>query len=302
MKRHIALLSLIFTVLHSSAQSITIAGYNIRNDNATDVRKGNAWTERAPRIVSLVNYESWDILTMQEVKHSQLQYLHQSLTDYDYVGVGRDDGATKGEYAPIFYKKSRIECLNNGTFWLSETPDSVGSKGWDAALPRICTWAFLEDKTSGWKFWVFNLHLDHVGQKARVESARLVLRRISEMCDNAPFVLTGDFNVNQHSEVYAELVGSRKLFDTYESAHHRMAENGSFNGFRTTTYGNERIDHIFVSNHFQVNRYGILTPFYWAKDAESQEIQIRHYSDHYPISTVLELPKQTLKKQKKRTK
>jgi endonuclease/exonuclease/phosphatase family metal-dependent hydrolase len=291
MKRSITLLSLMFTALCLAAQNLSIAGYNIRNDNTKDVKNGNAWKDRAPRIVSLVNYEAWDVLAMQEVTHSQLQDLQQSLTDYNYIGVGRNDGATKGEYTPIFYKTSRIKCLQHGTFWLSETPDSVGTKGWDAALPRICTWVFLKDKASGRKFWVFNLHLDHVGQKSRVESARLVLQRIAEMCNNAPFVLTGDFNVNQHSDVYAELIASGKFFDTYETARHRMAENGSFNGFRATRHSDEHIDHIFVSKHFQVHRYGILTPFYWVKNASTQEVQLRHYSDHFPISTVLELPK-----------
>lgn len=294
MKRISLFLALIAMVLCVSAQSLSIGGYNIRYANPKDAKRGNAWEQRCPRITSLVNYEAWDVVAMQEVLHNQLQDLCQGLKDYDYVGVGRNDGATKGEYTPIFYKKSRIKCHQQGTFWLSETPEEIGSKGWDAALPRICTWAYLEDKTTKWRFWVFNLHLDHVGHEARVQSARLVLQKIAEMCGDAPFVVTGDFNVNQHSDVYAELTNSEYLFDTYHRARHRMAENGTINGFDAQRYQDTRIDHIFVSKHFNVHRYGILTPFYWSKpaaDASNQAHQLRHYSDHFPVSTVLELPR-----------
>ena len=138
--KHIAsLVTFLAMALSVAAQSISIGSYNIRNANATDAKNGNAWADRCPRITSLVHYEAWDIVAMQEVLDAQLQDLRQELKDYDYVGVGRNDGATKGEYVPIFFKKSRIKCHQQGTFWLSETPEVVGSKGWDAALPRICT-------------------------------------------------------------------------------------------------------------------------------------------------------------------
>ena len=90
------------------------------------------------------------------------------------LGTSREDGKTKGEYAPIFYKKNRIKCLKNGQFWLSETPDSVGSVGWDASMERICTWGYFEDKTTKWNFWFFNLHMDHLGTVARAESSRFI--------------------------------------------------------------------------------------------------------------------------------
>lgn len=291
MKRIYSLLALMAVALCVAAQSISVGGYNIRYANSNDAKMGNAWSERVPRITSLANYESWDVIAMQEVLHSQLQDLRKGLKDYDYVGVGRDDGATKGEYAPIFYKKNRIRCINHGTFWLSETPEEIGSTGWDAALPRICTWAYVEDKSTKWKFYIFNLHLDHKGLEARVQSARLVLKKIEEMCGDAPFVLTGDFNVNQHSDVYAELMKSGKLFDTFHKSRHRMAENGTYNSFEPESWTDNRIDHIFVSKQFSVQRYGILTPFYWTKKGRKDEYIVRHLSDHYPISTTLELPR-----------
>ena len=291
MKRIYSFLALMAMVLCVVAQSISVGGYNIRYSNEGDAKKGNAWADRVPRITSLANYESWDILAMQEVLHSQLQDLRQGLKDYDFVGVGRDDGNTKGEYAPIFYKKNRVKCLDKGNFWLSETPEVAGSIGWDANQCRICTWAHFEDKNTKWKFYVFNLHLDHKGQEARVQSARLVLKKIEEMCGDAPFMVTGDFNVDQHSDVYAELVNSGKLFDTYHKARHRMAENGSYNAFDVQNWTENRIDHIFVSKQFSVHRYGILTPFYWSKGANNGEYKVRHVSDHFPISATLELPR-----------
>ena len=290
MKRILFLLTLILTPFFTTAQTLSVASYNIRYANANDAKAGNAWFARAPRIASLVNYEAWDVVGMQEVLHPQLQDLRQALKEYDYVGVGRNDGATKGEYAPIFYKKSRLKCLKQGTFWLSETPDKVGTKGWDAALPRICTWACFEDRATQWKLWVFNLHMDHVGKEARVKSARLVLKQIAKLCGDEPYVLTGDFNVDQHSDVYATLIKSDAVVDAYDRARYRMAENGTINGFNPQNWTDTRIDHVFVSKHFNVHRYGILTPFYWEK-TPNEGYQQRHYSDHLPVSTVLELPK-----------
>ena len=289
MKRIFLLLTLLATTLYAAAQTLSVASYNIRYANSNDAKAGNSWWERAPRIASLVNYEAWDVVGMQEVLHAQLQDLRKGLKDYDYVGVGREDGATKGEYVPIFYKKSRLKCLKQGTFWLSETPEEVGSKGWDAALPRVCTWACFEDKVTQWKLWVFNLHLDHVGKEARVKSARLVLKQIAKLCGDEPYVLTGDFNADQHSDVYASLLKSDDFVDAFDRARHRMAENGTFNGFKPQSWKAERIDHVFVSKHFNVHRYGLLTPFYWAQTPDG-DYQPRHYSDHFPVSTVLELP------------
>ena len=289
MKRISLLITFLSIVLCISAQSINVGQYNIRYDNKNDAKNGNAWTERGPRIATFINHEAWDVVGLQEVLNHQLEDLRKTLPNYDYVGVGRDDGDKRGEYAPIFYKKSRIKCHKQGTFWLSETPEVIGSKGWDAALPRICTWALLEDKTTKWRFWMFNLHMDHVGQAARVESARLILDKIAEMCGDEPYILTGDFNVDQNTPVYTELTQSGKLIDTYHKAKHRMAENGTFNSFNPQSKVDGRIDHIFVSPRFTVHSYGLETPFYWACSEEKNEI--RQYSDHYPISVSIELPR-----------
>ena len=288
MKRLSLILTFISVCAITMAQTLAIGQYNIRYASASDAKNGNGWQVRGEKIAQFINHELWDVFGLQEVLHTQLLDLKKNLNDYAYVGVGRDDGDKKGEFSPIFYKKSRIHCHKSGTFWLSETPEVVGSKGWDAALPRICTWALLEDRNTKWRFWMFNLHLDHIGIEAREKSAMLVLQKIQEFCGNDPFILTGDFNVDQNSPVYQSLVQSQKLIDTYEKAKYKMAENGTFNAFNVNTKTTGRIDHIFVSPTFKVHTFGIQTPMYW--NVGEKETTTHQYSDHYPVSATVELP------------
>lgn len=299
-----SILSFLF-VVSASAQTLSIGQYNIRFDKKQDREQGNGWDVRSPRIYSLINYKGWDIFGAQEVLYNQINDLKANIDGYDYIGVGRDDGAKKGEFAPIFYKKNRLRCIKNGNFWLSETPDSVGSRGWDAALCRICTWGEFEDKKSKWRFYAFNLHLDHIGKVARYESAKLVLRKIEEMCADAPYIVTGDFNVDQNDSVYTILTSSKKLIDSYTVAKHRMCETGSMNYFNPEYKTDSRIDHIFLSSHFKVHTFGLNTYNYWQPIeatpeklkaiAEGAEGVALHkscvLSDHYPIDAVVELPR-----------
>ena len=128
----------------------------------------------------------------------QLKDMKEALPGYDYIGVGRDDGKDKGEHSAIFYRTDKFDIVEKGDFWLSETPD-VPSKGWDAVLPRICSWGHFKCKDTGFEFLFFNLHMDHIGKKARVESAFLVQEKMKELGrgKNLPAILTGDFNVDQ---------------------------------------------------------------------------------------------------------
>lgn len=134
-----------------------------------------------------------DVFGLQEALPGQINYLAKHLTAYDRVGSGRDEGGA-GECTPIFYKKDRFRLEKKHIFWLSDTPKKV-SKGWDAALSRICTYVLLLDKTSGKRFWVFNTHLDHIGETARTRGIELILKQIeSENRRNYPVVFMGDFN------------------------------------------------------------------------------------------------------------
>ena len=213
------LLFFLFTfyfVTDVNAQNLNIATYNIRYKNNGDKRDGNGWDLRGPVIADLIKFHDFDIFGAQEVLNEQLKDLSSSLSNYGHIGVGRDNGKEAGEYAPIFFKKEKLKLLKEGHFWLSEKTESP-NKGWDAALPRICTWGQFEDINSGLKFYFFNTHFDHVGVTARRESSKLILRKIKELAGDEPTVLTGDFNVDQNNEIFSILSGS-ELKDAYTTA------------------------------------------------------------------------------------
>ena len=149
------------------------ASYNMRNANGSDSTAGNGWGRRYPVIAEMVRFYGFDIFGTQECFLHQLQDMKAALPGYDYIGAGRDDGKDKGEHSAIFYRTDKFDLVEKGDFWLSETPDKP-SKGWDAVLPRICSWGHFKCKDTGFEFLFFNLHMDHMGKQARVESALLV--------------------------------------------------------------------------------------------------------------------------------
>ncbi len=279
-----------------SAQSLYVGTYNIRNRNKGDEENGNVWATRCKVLCNQVNFEAPDAFGTQEVLVQQLRDMRAALDNYDYIGVGRDDGKEAGEYSAIFYKKDHLKLLDHGNFWLNETPDTP-KLGWDAACIRICTWGKFKQLKSGFKFYYFNLHMDHVGIVARREAAKLIVSKIREIAKGAPVVVTGDFNVDQNNEIFKIFTDSGILKDSYTSARLRFAENGTFNSFDTNRFSTSRIDHIFLSPKFSVDRYGILTNAYWtpvegAKEVKGtdapSEIRFKKYtrrapSDHYPV-------------------
>lgn len=278
--------------------SFTAASYNLRNANGGDSLKGNGWGYRYPVIAQMVRYHEFDIFGTQECFAHQLADMKEALPGYDCIGVGRDDGKTQGEHSAIFYRTDKFELMDKGDFWLSETPD-VPSKGWDAVLPRICSWGHFKVRETGFEFLFFNLHMDHIGKNARVESAYLVQRKMKELGKGLPVILTGDFNVDQTHRSYAALVSEGVLCDSYEKADYRYATNGTFNGFKPESYTDSRIDHVFVSPEFHVTKYGVLTDTYRRPVGEKtsvedapREISVKAYeartpSDHFPVKVNL---------------
>ena len=240
-------------------QKMYVGTFNIRYANDGDVERGNSWNQRRPVVTQLIRFHDFDILGTQEVLHAQLQDMLSDLPEYDYVGVARGDGDKKGEYVPIFYKKDKFKLLSSGNFWLSEDTETP-NVGWDAALPRICTWAEFEWGKK--KFWFMNTHFDHVGREARKQSAILMMDKVREMCGTDPVIITGDFNTGQTSEHYALFDSSDLLDDSYNVAIIRYALNGTMSGFNTNGWSENRIDHVFVSTSFDVLRYGVLTDSY----------------------------------------
>ena len=275
MKRLSFLLFLIIVTISSMAQDLKVMTYNIRLDHAGD--NENNWHYRKDKLVRQIQFYGPDVFGIQEALPQQMDYLDSALADYAYIGVGRDAGMRAGEFSAIFYKKEVVDLIEGSTFWLSPTSNQV-SKGWDAALPRICTYGLFERKSDGQRFWFFNTHFDHVGKQARVESMKLILTQIKEKNhQNLPVVLTGYLNVTPDEEPITEM--KKVLKDSREAANLAFGPDATFNGFNFTQAPQRRIDYIAVSEGIKVNKYAVLT------DSFDQ----KYISDHFPVFCVLQL-------------
>ena len=267
--RHLTfiVLALALAILPVSMQArqktahITMATYNLRYINKSDPPKGNNWERRCPWIAKIIQSYGFEVFGTQEGYKRQLEDLKALLPGYEYFGRGREDGVDKGEHSAIFYRTDLFQLIDHGDFWLSETPDKPGL-GWDAACIRICTWGHFRHLASGREFLFFSLHMDHVGKKARMESARLVMRKMQELGSGLPAILVGDFNVDQNSDEYKSILDSGIFKDAYQAAEFRHAPNGTFNGFNPSGYTTSRIDHMFLSPVIKVKKYAILTDTY----------------------------------------
>lgn len=259
----------------SAQPSFSVLTYNIRYDNPADGE--NAWSERRHWLADQLRFYAPDIFGVQEGLKHQLDFLQEQLPDYAWVGVGRDDGREAGEYSALFYRKRRFRVEQSGTFWLSPTPEQV-SKGWDAALPRICTWALLEDTVARRRLWVFNTHFDHIGREARRQSASLLLMRLWEMNrPRYPAIVMGDLNAGPNTEPVQILL--RELYDTRtRSQEPPFGPDGTFNGFRFHEPVELRIDYIFTTANLRTRKYAVL----------SDSKNCRYPSDHLPVYAVLE--------------
>ena len=271
MKKTISiLLFLIPATLFS--QQMNIISYNIRLNTASD--GVNAWPNRIEMVNGLLRFHEADIFGLQEALYDQIQDIEKGLPEYEWFGVGRDDGEKAGEFSPIFYNKSKFILYDHGTFWLSPTPD-VPSKGWDAALNRIVTWGLFQSKITGKQFLVFNTHFDHRGTEARKNSALLIEKKIREMTrnKNLPVILTGDFNLTPDQEPIILL--KKYMKDSFEVTEEQpYGPVGTYNGFKIEAdLSSNRIDYIFVHGDVDVLKYAALTDF----------MDHRFPSDHLPV-------------------
>lgn len=263
--------------LKLNAQPLAVATYNVRYDNPADI--GNLWKDRAPVIANLIRFHDFDIVGTQEAWKNQIADLDESLPEYNWYGVGRNDGIDSAEFSAIFYKKDKFKLLKSGNFWLSTTPEKP-SFGWDAVnCKRVCSWVQLQRIKDGRKFYVFNTHFDHEGATARIESSKLVLQKIREIAGDAPVLFTGDLNTDHESESYNILANSGLLIDTYQQVKHPYVNNTSFNGFGRSFKGDRIIDHVFTTKHFSTHKWGLLTDTYYGKFP----------SDHFPVVAVVTL-------------
>lgn len=264
----IACLLLIATAYAQSGKPFHVMSYNIRLNVASD--GVNAWPNRKDEVKALVRFHDADILCVQEALPLQVDQLLEN-TNYAMEGVGRDDGKREGEFSAIYYDKSRFTRKDGGTFWLSETPEKP-SKGWDAVLNRVCSWVRLYDRLNKKEFLVFNTHYDHIGVQARIESAKLIKRKIQEIAPTLPVVLTGDLNVTPETEAIAT-IKSFLIDAKTASVEPAYGPEGTFNNFKFDSPLKDKIDYIFVNKGFKVQKFGVL----------SDSKNLRYPSDHLPI-------------------
>tara|TARA_R100000935_G_C2832757_1_gene166147 strand:+ start:1754 stop:2587 length:834 start_codon:yes stop_codon:yes gene_type:complete len=257
------------------AQELSLLTYNIKYDAPKDTING--WANRKDFLISQLSYNNPDIFGTQEGLYNQLEDIKSGLNGYSYFGVGRDNGDQKGEFTAIFYNTSKVTLLEQDTFWLSDTP-SVPSLGWDASFKRICTYGKFKLQHTSKEFLVFNTHFDHMGVKAREESALLILKKIAEInTEELPVILMGDFNLEVGSVGIHSIL--KKYKDTHKEANVSFGPVGTFNGFQFEEPVSRKIDFIFTSKDIQVLKSGILSD---SKDC-------KYPSDHFPVYVELRL-------------
>jgi endonuclease/exonuclease/phosphatase family metal-dependent hydrolase len=277
------LLSLLAVVsLHAESPlvKLRVMNFNIRYSGGQDGAR--SWKNRQELCTATVRAFDPDLLGTQEVLADQYDDLLRLFPDYTIAGVAREDGVRKGEWAAILYRTARFEPLASGNFWLSETPDRIGSKGWDAAEPRICTWVRLRDRITGRTLLHANIHFDHRGVTARARSAELLASRLPLLAEQGPVILTGDFNDDEDGDAYRTLLHPSAaprltLADTYREVYpKRTPDEATFHDFKGTVAGS-RIDWILHTPHWTAASAGIIHP-------EGD----RYPSDHFPVAAVLE--------------
>jgi len=257
------------------SQELNVMTFNIRYNTKNDSL--NAWPYRKDNAASQIKFHNVHILGIQEALHEQMLDLGQSLSQYKYVGVGRDDGKTKGEYSAIFYDTTRLKLLGSATFWLSLTPGIPGSKSWDAAITRIVTWAKFTDTRIKKTVFVFNTHFDHLGKEARRESAGLLKQKVKEIAGNNPVVITGDFNSRPSDDpikILTDPPDKDKFIDTKAvSLTPHYGPQGTFNAFTSKETDNEPIDFIFLKGKWKVLQHATFSQTWGGSFS----------SDHFPV-------------------
>jgi endonuclease/exonuclease/phosphatase family metal-dependent hydrolase len=254
-----------------NAQNLKVMTYNIRLDAEGDGE--NNWTHRKDYFTSQIQFYEPDIFGVQEAKPNQVIDIANALSQYSYIGIGRE-GVGKGESSNIYYKKGSFEVLENNTFWLSDSPDKI-SIGWDAAFNRVCTYGLFKDLKTKQTFWVFNTHLDHIGELARTNGILLILSKIKELnTKNNTVIFMGDFNSKPTDDRIIAL--NKEMNDTRKISEEKpFGPSGTFNGFKHNEPVTELIDYIFISKNskYKVKKFATLSD---SKD-------LRYPSDHLPV-------------------
>ena len=257
-------------------EALTVMSFNIRYGTANDGE--NRWANRREFLFDVVRQSDADLIGLQEALDAQIREILAAVPGYGVVGVGRDDGRTRGEYAAILYRTSRFHVSDAGTFWFSDTPEVVASRSWGNTITRICTWARLVDR-DGRAFWHYNVHLDHQSQPSREQSTKLLVERIAaRRSPGEPVIVTGDFNVGEDNPALNTMF-SGGYADTFRVKHPDAIEVGTFTGFDLKATTGPKIDYVFVQPGTDVMDAAIVRT---SRDG-------RYPSDHFPVTARVRL-------------
>ncbi|NJM36881.1 MAG: endonuclease/exonuclease/phosphatase family protein [Akkermansiaceae bacterium] len=245
---------------------LQLMSFNVRYENSAELGD-RSWHQRVIGSVGMIQKERPNIFGVQEAMHGQVADLWASLTEYEFYGVGRDDGKINGEYSGIFYQQDRFQSslTEKGVFWLSDTPEIPGSRTWGNEIPRIATWMRLVDRMTGRGFYVFNTHLDHKNQASREKAALLIAQRIDgRKHQNEPVILLGDFNATESNAAMAYLTGKKVsiagkttawpngLTDSYQSLHAKEKNRRTLHFWGNSREGLLKVDHILASKGAEI--------------------------------------------------
>ncbi|MGQ9649845.1 MAG: endonuclease/exonuclease/phosphatase family protein [Phycisphaerae bacterium] len=269
---------------------LRVMSFNIRYGTADD--GPNHWNNRREMLFQVFRDHRPDVVGLQEALRFQLDEIRQAFPEYAEIAAGRDDGKTGGETSAILYRSARFQAIEQGTFWLSDTPEVPGSRSWGNNITRICTWAHLRDRHTPIGFYIFNTHLDHQSQPAREMGAELIAQRMSRRTHPDPLILTGDFNAGEKNPVVRYLKGEISavpakqgpcavvpaLVDTFRVLHPDATIVGTFNGFAGKRDG-EKIDYVLASPEWMIAQAAIVY----------DNVEGRYPSDHFPVMALLRL-------------
>ncbi len=183
------------------AADTTVMTFNIRG-SGPEKNGVNSWEKRQALTMGIITTANPDIVGFQEAQFGNLGAYQYSPLQQTYGHI-LGNNIDYGNFNPIFWKKNRLALDAHGAFWLHPDPD-INDKAegepateWDATIIRSATWGVFIDKQNGDKLCVLNTHFDHLSERARVEGAKLVLRRWHDLAQDLPTVITVDMNAGR---------------------------------------------------------------------------------------------------------
>ncbi len=269
-----AIVTLLATPIRAQSNTLRVMSYNVRYASDTPP---NAWPDRLPVAKAMLEKYQPDVIGMQEALYRQVKDFANALPAYAWIGLGRE-GGSHGEFMAVFYRADRLEPLEFDHFWLSDTPDVIGSTTWGNSNRRMVTWVRFRDRRTNQDFYFINTHFDHETPLAREKSADLLLERAHKLQD-LPVVLTGDFNAPDGGDVYQTLVSEDGFADSWDTAQKRGEQMGTFHGYRRTNPSGPRIDWILTRGPVKSLSSEIVT---FQRDGQ-------YPSDHFPVISDIQI-------------